>query len=160
MDPPTDLCGRCTSSRRRVATYGQWPSSIGAGVVAVWSTSYDAMHTTRQAAPRFHVITATVLPARDQKRPHLSGTLLAHNADHITRSVLVIQALDNTWSLPNRRRRSSRYFDSAIRDGTVLSHEGHGLRRADNITHALEAELVFCRTGLCGHIRPGSLLPR
>lgn len=98
--------------------------------------------------PRFHVITATVLPARDQKRPHLSGTLPAHNADHITRSVLVIQALDNTWSLPNRRRRSSRYFDSAIRDGTVLSHEGHGLRRADNITHALEAELVFRRTGL------------
>lgn len=33
------------------------------------------------------------------------------------------------------------------RNGTVLPHESHGLRRADNIAYALEAELTFYRIG-------------
>jgi len=39
---PTD---RSSTAARQVAPYGWWPSSIGAGLVATQSTSYDAVHT-------------------------------------------------------------------------------------------------------------------
>ncbi len=70
-----------------------------------------------------------------------------HNADRITGPVLVIQGLDDDLVAPEQaaaivmalRQRGVRATD------LFFPNEGHGLRRADNITHALQAELTFYR---------------
>lgn len=65
-----------------------------------------------------------------------------HHADRITHPVLVIQGLDDDIVAPEQ----TEAIVTALRErdvpvtGLTFPGEGHGLRRADSITRALEAE--------------------
>lgn len=75
-----------------------------------------------------------------------------HNADHITHPVLVIQGLDDLVA-------PEQAIVAALRQRSVPVTElffpngGHGVRRAENIIHVLEAELTF----YCAVLRGGAL---
>lgn len=107
----------------------------------------------RARVPRFqrHHSNRLIGPWPDTARIYRERSPV-HNADHITRPVLVIQGLDDDLVAPEQ----AAAIVAALRQRSIpvttlcFPHEGHGLRRADNITHALEAELTFYRAVLRG----------
>ena len=71
-----------------------------------------------------------------------------HDADRITRPVLVIYGLDDDIVAPEQ---AETIVQALRRRGVpvtqlAFSDEGHGLRRPDSIHRAIEAELSFYRT--------------
>jgi dipeptidyl aminopeptidase/acylaminoacyl peptidase len=75
-----------------------------------------------------------------------------HNADRITRPVLVVYGLDDDIVPPEQAEAIVQALHRRGVPVTPLAFpgEGHGLRRPDSIHRAIEAELTFYRTLLSG----------